>query len=188
MQLTSSLRTFGIFVVTLCASCTRGTETSDPIDAIPARQQRVIRRAELDWRWPLTVGTGTLGCVSGAVVFRSGGVNYAVNDQAQRRGFASIEPLRIAQPSGPPQNPLKGLPQDVRMRIFAESRACDRSSGSNSGAAQACRQRIRARDGLTEADLKQVEMEGEDRVWPPLVRANASLEPLALAGSKLCEG
>jgi hypothetical protein len=175
----------GILVLTLSASCAREAQTPDPIHGIPATHQRVIRRHELEWRWPFTVGTGTLGCVSGAVVFRTAGVSYAVNEAAEGLGFASIEPLRIALPSGPPRNPLEGVRQDVRMRIFAELRACDRTSGPTD-AARACRGRIREREGLTEADSGQIEDEGEERGWPPLVRGKVSLDPLVQMGLTLC--
>jgi hypothetical protein len=127
-----------------------------------------------------------LGCVFDVVVFRFDGVTYAVNDSAKLRGFASIEPIRLTQSSGWPRDPLKRLPQEQRRRIFAQASACERgAAGDTIGAAQ-CKQRLRQAVGLSEADLKQIEAEGLERLWPPLRPNRVSLERLIEAGLKLC--
>jgi len=170
-----------LVLLTSLAACGGAPPITDPIPGIPPAQQRVIARYELDWQWPLTVGVGTLGCDSGAVVFRTGGSSYAVNDAARARGFASIEPIHLTQAQGLPSNPLKGVNQDRRMQIFRESTAC-------SDADARCRQQVRARYGLSEADLKQVDFEGVERLWPPLASKRKDLGRLVDAGLKLCPG
>ena len=115
------------------AACGPGANLADPIPEIPRAQQRTIDRSELRWQWPFTVGTGTLGCVDGAIVFRSTGTSYALNDLARSRGFASNESIRQIGASGPPSNPLSRLTQADRERIFAESIACERSPANWSG-------------------------------------------------------
>jgi hypothetical protein len=66
------------------AACgeSRPPQIADPIADIPGTQQRTVTRSER-WDWPFTVGTGTLGCTSGAVVFRAGGVSYSVNERRE---------------------------------------------------------------------------------------------------------
>jgi hypothetical protein len=151
---------------------------SDSIPGMPPPQQRTVTRGELRYKWPFTVGTGTLGCQSGAVVFRSAGRTYAVNEAAAARGFAPIDPIRQTQSSGPPINPLGRLPQHRRMDIFAALSAC-RSDG-------ACRRGVRETQGLSDADVTQIEAEGLERRWPPLSRARIPLEPIVSGGLELC--
>ena len=170
-------------VLALSSACSSGgaRTIADPIPDIPRNQQRTIDRSELGLSWPLSVGTGTLGCSSGAVVFRAGGVNYALNDAARSRSLAAVDPIWQFQSSGPPSNPLKGVNQDQRMRVFSESAACDRGAD-----ASICKQRLRATARLSEADLKQIEAEGVERRWPPLERPRIRIDPLVAAGLKLC--
>src|SRR5688572_25242683 len=66
----------------------------DPIVEIPTDQQRTITRSDLPGQWPFTVGRGTLGCKAQAVMFRTDGRTYALNDAATVSGFASVEPIR----------------------------------------------------------------------------------------------
>ena len=40
--------------------------------------------------------------------------------------------------------------------------------------------------GVSDADLKQIAVEGAERSWPPLHRGKADLRPLAERGLKLC--
>ena len=174
----------GLFVSFICSACSgQSNQVSDPIQGFPAAQQQTITRGGVDKNWPLTVGRGTLGCLSGAVVFRFNGASYAVNDAARAQGFASIEPLLEVQPSRGPSNPLGRLTQDVRMQIFAESAACEARGGSEQ---HECIRGIRARHRLSEADLKQIMDEGRERSWAPLRREKADLKPLVDRGLKLC--
>lgn len=164
----------------LIAACAgRGSEqaVADPIAAIPHRQQRASARHEFPRVWPFTVGAGTLGCSSGAVVFRSAGVNYALNEAAEERGLPVPEPIRLTRQVAP-SNPLGGLTQDRRVEIFAALAAC--------GDAR-CTQRLRETHRLSEAELKQIEAEGTERRWPPLAPERISLAPVLEAGLKLCE-
>ena len=82
-------------------------------------QQQTIVRAAVEKSWPLTVGRGTLGCQSGAVVFRFNGVSYAVNDAARAQGFVSIDGIRGVRPSLPP---AARQPQQVARRTGRAAR------------------------------------------------------------------
>lgn len=123
----------------------------------------------------------TLGCMASAVVFRTAGRSYAVNDAAKSRGLLAIDPIWAFQ-SEPPTNPLGRITQDERQRIFAASTACDARQTETA----ACRERLRSAHNLSDADLKQIDVEGAERLWPPLERRHFSLEPIVEAGLKLC--
>jgi hypothetical protein len=124
--------------------------------------------------------------VSEAVVFRFDGVTYAVNDSAKSRGFPSIEPIRLTQSSRWQRDLLKRLPQDQRKQIFARSTACERDAAGDPIGADQCKQRLRQASALSEPELKQIEVESLERLWPPLQPKRASLEPMIEAGLKLC--
>lgn len=174
----------GLFVSSICWACSgQPNPVPDPIQGFPAAQQQTIIRGGVEKDWPLTVGRGTLGCRSGAVVFRFNSASYAVNDAARAQGFASIEPLLGVQPSRGPSNPLGRLKQDERMQIFVESSACQAPAGSEQSE---CILGVRARHRISEADLKQITAEGNERSWPPLRRGKADLQPLVDRGLKLC--
>lgn len=65
---------------------TTPTATPEPTPALPPpRPSGNVSRADLGDAWPLTVKEGTLLCVDQAVVFSTGGVNYAVNGTAKGR-------------------------------------------------------------------------------------------------------
>jgi uncharacterized protein DUF2511 len=179
-------RASAVILLTLSCGCgeRRSSSIAEPIPDIPGNHQRTVSRGEFGWQWPFSVGTGTLGCSSGAVVFRAGGTTYAVNDAAKSRGFAPIEAIRLVGSSGPPRNPLKRLTQDQRMRIFAESAACERKTSTES---VQCKQALREGRAISEADLTQIEEEGRERRWPPLSPTPISINPLADAGLKLCQ-
>jgi hypothetical protein len=166
-----------------CAGCgesvnRQADEIQDPIPDVPLSQQLTIMRRAVDQEWPLTVGKGTLGCDSGAVVFRAGGTTYAVNDTARARGFAPIGPIHAPAPSPPPTNPLKSRTQGERMQIFAELHKC--------GAVTDCALFVGAKFRLTPAELRLVGSEGNERSWPPLEQQKANLQPLIDRGMKLC--
>lgn len=167
------------------AACGPGANLADPIPEIPRAQQRTIDRSELRWQWPFTVGTGTLGCVDGAIVFRSTGTSYALNDLARSRGFASNESIRQIGASGPPSNPLSRLTQADRERIFAESIACERSPAQLVGT-EGCKRRLLDVWHVGAEELTQIETEGRERLWPPLQRKPLPLDAVLSAGSKLC--
>jgi hypothetical protein len=173
-------------ILSVCASsCGHAADRpAEPIPEVPPDQQRAIRRGEFRWQWPFTVGTGTLGCVDGAVAFRTAGRSYALNDTARALGLASAAPLRQIGSTGPPSNPLKTVPQDRRMRLFADTAVCgQRFSGPEE---ERCKQRLRKLHDLSDQDLRQIEAEGYERLWPPLAPAYISLEPMIEAGLALC--
>ena len=85
----------------------RSENLTDPIPEVPRQQQRTVDRSEFRWQWPFTVGTGTLGCVDGAIVFRSAGTNYALNPWRGRGALPPTNPsgrsaARTAEQSTPP--------------------------------------------------------------------------------------
>jgi hypothetical protein len=164
----------------LLAGCSGNASQTiqDPIPDVPLAQQRSVGRSDFRPRWPFTVGVGTLGCTSGAVLFRHGGLTYALNDAAASRGFGSVDPIRVSQ-SGPPSNPLGRLKQEHRMQIFAAAAVCG---------TQSCAQQLRETHGISEAELKQIDVEGRERFWPPLSPRRMTLEPVVEAGLKLCQG
>jgi hypothetical protein len=180
----------GVLCMVLCISCSSGNgrQPAEPIPNVPDDQQRTISRSELDWRWPFRVGTGTVGCLSGAVVFRANGVDYALNDAAKARGFSAVDSIWLTQHSGPPRNPFKGMKQDQRMQVFARVAACRAGAPGGQVAEAQCRQRVRDAHQLNDDQLKQIEAEGEERRWPPLPAQRKDLGPLLEAGQRLCQG
>jgi hypothetical protein len=172
----------------LAAACsTAEAPIRDPIPDIPVSQQRAVARTDFAWRWPFSIGHGTLGCADAAIVFRYEGRTYALNDTARSRGFAIVDPIWRWQASGMPSDPLRRLSQEQRQRIFTELMACE-GDGSVAVQAQAdvCKKRLAGLRGLTEPELKQISVEGRERLWDPLKRERASLEPLIEAGRQLC--
>jgi len=189
--LTRGPRATGLTCVTIllmCSACRgeRPPEGAQRIPEIPDRQQRVVARRELDWRWPFTGGVGTLGCANGAVVFRFEGVTYGVNDAAKSLGFAPVEPIRLTQSSGWPRDPLKRVPQDQRRHIFRSLAACGHDGAGEPLVTTPCRQRLRESWGLSESELAQIDAEGLERLWPPLSPKQVSLDPLIEIGLELC--
>jgi hypothetical protein len=165
----------------LLLACGGGSvRVADPISDIPAAQQRVISRGELADAWPFVQGTGTLGCVSNAVAFRAQGVTYALNDGARARGYVRVDPIIVSR-SVAPTNPLRRLRQDQRMQIFAGSEAC-KSRADGTG----CRAELTRVQHLSDDELAQIEAEGRERSWPPLMAPKMSLDAVLRAGLALC--
>jgi hypothetical protein len=159
----------------------------DPVPGVPLTQQRTITRSEVGYKWPFAAGVGTIACDGGALMFRAGGTTYALTRGAGTRGYANIDAIRQVQGSGPPSDPLPGVNQDVRMKLFAQSSGCgiaDDNAGMHRVAE--CKARIRAANKLTESDLTRIEAEGAERFWPPLKPPLMSLEPLVEAARQLC--
>ena len=171
-------------IVSACGSA-RSENLKDPIPEVPRQQQRTVDRSEFRWQWPFTVGTGTLGCVEGAIVFRSAGTNYALNAAARSRGLTSNESIRQIGASGPPSNPLRRLTQDNRERIFAESLACERTPGETV-TTDGCKRRLQEIRRVSAEELTQIEAEGHERSWAPLQPRPLALDAVLEAGSKLC--
>jgi len=182
------MRSYGLMLIVLSSACGGQipATAADRIGDIPITEQRAIDRGELGFRWPFTVGQGTLGCQSGAVVFRSAGVNYGVNDAAKARGYAAPDPIWRFRSEGPPTSPLGRIRQDERERIFRESSRCDEQPAAPGQAVENCRRNVREKYRLTDDELKQVEAEGRERLWPPLSPKHIDLAPLLEAGMKLC--
>jgi hypothetical protein len=170
-----------ILLLALCGTC-RGVP--DPAHGIPLDQQRVVTQADFGSDWPFEPATGTLACIAGAVVFRTQGVDYALNEAARSRGYAPPGALVRMQRSRPPTNPLPGVRQDQRQKVFSASMQCDRAAAG--GDASACKQRLRDAMKLSDSDLRQIEAEGQERVWPPVPPRRQSVQPIVEAGSHLC--
>jgi hypothetical protein len=189
MQRATALLFTFIAIAASSAACQRADEPiRDPIPDIPASQQRAVSRTDFDWKWPFSIGHGTLGCIDAAIVFRYEGRTFALNDAARSRGFAIVDPIWRWQASGLPRDPLRKLSQNDRQTVFAQLMACD-GDGSVDTRAQAslCKQNLARLRGLTEPELQQIGVEGRERLWPPLKRERASLAPLVEAGQQLCK-
>jgi hypothetical protein len=181
---------FIAIVIGSSAACQRADEPiRDPIPDIPVSQQRAVARTDFDWKWPFSIGRGTLGCTGTAIVFRHEGRTYALNDAARSRGYAIVDPIWRWQSSGLPRDPLRKLSQNDRQTVFAQLMACE-GDGSVETRPQAalCKKNLAQGRGLTEAELQQISVEGHERLWPPLKRERASLAPLLEAGQQLCKG
>jgi hypothetical protein len=169
-------------VLLLIASCDRAATIGDPIEGIPLTQQRTISRATLGFRWPLSVGVGTLACDdAGTVLFRSQGITYLL--RGQRAGTRDVDALRVPDAAAPPSNPLKRLKQAEREEAFRQVTRCDANNVDRAGCRRAAVQRL----GLSDAEWDQINVEGHERLWPPLSRPAMSLDPLIAAGQALCE-
>jgi hypothetical protein len=190
MPRASAVLFIAIMTIGASAACQRAdAPIRDPIPDIPLSQQRAVARTDFAWKWPFSIGHGTLGCTESAIVFRNEGRTYALNDAARSRGFALVDPIWRWQSSGLPRDPLTKLSQNDRQAVFAQLMACD-GDGSVDTRPQAslCKGNLARVRGLTEAELRQVSAEGHERLWPPLQRQRASLAPLVEAGQQLCKG
>jgi hypothetical protein len=167
-----------LFVLTACGSTPR--DVADPIAGIPVSQQRAVDRFQFQDDWPFVPGAGTLACQDGAVVFRAGGRSHGLNERARTRGYASIDSLRATQ-SRAPSNPLRRLRQEDRTEIFTALASC-----RTAGDASQCRQRIADRHRLESDELQQIEVEGNERRWPPLTPQVMSVQKVLDAGLVLC--
>ena len=166
--------------VLLTACHGRDPRVEDRIADIPVNQQMAISRRELTDKWPFIPAAGALGCLSDAVVFRAGGVTYALNDAARSRGYAPVDPIVLTTP-GPPSHPLARIKQDERMQVFAAADACRVHAQP-----AVCRQELARAHALTLEELAQIEVEGQERSWPPLSRHPRSLAPVLEPGLALC--
>lgn len=166
----------------LLAACDRSAIVGDPIEGVPISRQRAISRADLGFRWPLSVGVGTLACDdAGVVLFRSQGTTYLLD--GRRAGTHDIEALRMPEPAAPPSNPLKRLPQAEREEMFRQVTRCEANPADQAGCQRAAVQRL----GLSDAEWDQISVEGHERRWAPLARGRMSLDPLIAAGRALCQ-
>ena len=170
-------------VLLMIAACGHGKGVADPIPDLPLPRQRTILRQELGFRWPLTVGIGTLACDgTGAILFRSAGVTYVVS--GTRPGALSLASLRVPEPSPPPSHPLKRVPQSTRMDAFASMVHCQ----ARNQADRACEGGVLARFGLSSEEWALIDAEGDERKWPPLTRGLMPLDAMITAGRALCAG
>ena len=165
----------------LVTGCGRAGSVPDPIEGISLSRQRTISRSELGFRWPLSVGVGTLACdEAGAVLLRNQGETYLVS--GRRQGARDISALRLPEPAAPPSNPLGRLEQAKRQEAFRQMTRCDSSQPDRAECRRAGLQRL----GLSEAEWHQIDVEGHERRWPPLARESMSLDSIIAAGRELC--
>lgn len=52
-----------------------------------------INKSQFGEKWPLTVPSGNVECIKGAVIFEANKKQYAVNGTASGRGHSPIEPI-----------------------------------------------------------------------------------------------
>lgn len=166
----------------LIAACGRSPTIRDPIAGVALVRQRNISRTDVGFRWPLSVGVGTLACdEAGTILFRSRGITYVLSER--RAETHGIEALQILEPTPPPSNPLRRLKQADREEAFRQVTRCD----SRENERDACRRAALHRLGLSEPEWNQINVEGHERRWPPLSREPMSLDPLIAAGRALCQ-
>lgn len=166
----------------LIAGCgSREQKISDPVPGVELSRQKTVSRAQFGFRWPLTVGVGTLACdARGTIVFRTQGVTYELSGSPA--GSAGIASIRTFEPSPPPSNPLKRITQNQRMEAFEAMMRCVSPNGID----ERCRGATLTRFRLSRDEWGQIEVEGRERHWPPLARELMSLDPLLSAGRALC--
>jgi hypothetical protein len=169
-------------IMLMATACSRGSRRiDDPIGNVPLNRQRAVSRVDFSFRWPLSVGVGVLGCDQDKrILFRTQGITYQVDGRTD--GVGAIEPLRMAEPSPPPTNPLRRVKQSDRMAAFASMTACAAHPSDD-----LCASATLERFGLSREEWTQVEAEGRERRWPPLPREYMSLDPLIAAGRTLCD-
>ena len=170
------------------AGCgSKAPEVSDPVEGVPLSQQRTITRNELGYKWPFSVGAGTVACDGGALFFRSAGTTYALSRGAGTRGYANVDAIRRVQGSGPPSDPVARLTQEDRMKVFAQAAGCGSTADTlQRAAALECRTRLRDRHKLSDDELARIEAEGVERTWPPLPPVLMDLTPVLDAARPLC--
>jgi len=76
-------------------------ETPVPLPE-PVGSTQQVRSENLGYLWPLTLPGGVIECRPGqvAVFTAPDGTSYALNDNAERAGFADIGPLRASGADG----------------------------------------------------------------------------------------
>ena len=84
-----------------------------PSPTFPLLSSAPWSRTDFDWKWPFSIGHGTLGCSDAAIVFRYDGKTYALNAAARSRGFAIVDPIWRWQSGGMPSDPLRRLSQEI---------------------------------------------------------------------------
>ena len=162
-------------------ACGSRAAIDEPIAGVTPGRQRTVSRAEFGFRWPLSVGAGTLACTeSGAILFRALGVTYVLS--GRHAGALDARSLQLPEPSPPPSRPLVRLRQDERMEAFHSMRRCETRGRVD----EDCRRSALARFGLSPAEWALIDREGNERRWPPLDRGLMSLDPLIVAGRGLC--
>ena len=178
-------RSVAVALAMMAAAGCRDTRPAveDPLPGVPLTQQKTITLSDLGHEWPFTVGAGTIVCDAGALSFRAGGTTYALSQGAGTRGYANINAVRRRQGSGPPSDPVSGVTQDLRMKIFAQASECGAAADAVS---RGCKAGLRERYRLSETDLTRIEAEGAERYWPPLELPFMSLDPVIDRARPLC--
>jgi hypothetical protein len=89
----------------VCAGCGgKKTESSEKESA--GRQARVVSQDDYGAEWPFGPNRGVLRCRGAGshriVTFATGGAQYALNEEARRRGFESVEAILVTDHAGLP--------------------------------------------------------------------------------------
>ncbi|WP_330228898.1 YebY family protein [Nocardia sp. NBC_00508] len=95
----------GAIVVTACGggSGPKNPAHTSPVPLPdPTSSSQVVASENLGYLWPFTIDHGTIECRSGEQVLfiAPDGHAYALNDQAERAGLPSVEPLRATGSGG----------------------------------------------------------------------------------------
>jgi Double zinc ribbon/Protein of unknown function (DUF2511) len=180
--------------------------------------ERHISSTEYGDRWPFTVSDGVLSCVAvgklgatsvGAVYFRVGATNYAVNGVAKGRGGnPNFETIWRTRPVSSPPNIVARVPEPERRDIFRTEVACleqaERAALLKFPGASSlselktsavyeekmlanCKQQVMAKNALTATELDLIDAEGYALHWPPNTPPRAaSIGPIIEDGLELC--
>jgi hypothetical protein len=84
------MQRMGVFLLIVIAGSAAACQSADapirdPIPDIPPSQQRALARTDFDWKWPFSIGHGTLGCIDAAIIFRYDGVRCTERERASSR-------------------------------------------------------------------------------------------------------
>ena len=119
-----------------------------------------------------------------------------------RRGHAAIEPIWREAPLKLDVTPVERLTEAVRREFFAATVECE--DGANRDAERrtddldkqialsrqlgdACKDQLRSRYKVTEAEAERIGQEGATSSWPPRTPMRVNIQPIIQAGLQLCK-
>jgi hypothetical protein len=153
----------------------------DRVAGIPEAQQRRVSKNAFGNDWPLVADSATLACNQDLVVIHVDGHDYALSDADRSFPLLPDDLLGPAHPKWP-SNPLSRLRQEERQNRFTQLTACTKQTDP-----AACRRELGATAHLSTQELDQIDVEGHERLWPPLPTPRHTVDALVDAGKWLCK-
>jgi hypothetical protein len=153
----------------------------DRVAGVADAQQRRVSKHAFGNDWPLVADSATLACNQDQVVIHVEGHDYALSDA--NKSFPLL-PDNLLGPAHSkwPSNPLSRLRQEERQHLFTQLTACAKQAD-----AAACRRDLGATAHLSDQELDQIDVEGRERLWPPLPTPRHTVDALVDAGKWLCK-